>query len=235
MATAAVAGPAPLSPAVARSPFFHMPHELRAEVYEFIFSDSPIPPNDNDDAASMPVSSELGQLRLVSRQTNQEARKTFLLEVIHVINWDPERVARQPNVYMDRISSLGEDALQQIKHIAFRITNGNVDYIDPLHLDIDPDYVDPGQHRVIRRGLQLLESVTIVLDLPYIETIEGRETRIRQESNLANKISLFTHVNKLIIQNIFHRTKFPYCAETGEQHWTILEWEDDSDIVNDDR
>ncbi|KAH9868511.1 hypothetical protein J1614_007583 [Plenodomus biglobosus] len=236
MATTAATGPAPLSLAVARSPIFHMPRELRDRVYKFIFSDSPVPSIDGDEAA-VPASSELAQSRLVSHQFDEEARETCFGEIVHIINWDPKDVAERPGVYTERICNLEKKLREQIKHIAFRIQDGNVNYIDPLHLDMkpeDPDLVGPGQQHVIR-GLQLVESISFVLDLPFIETTAGKQTRIKQEARLAKKISEFTHVKKVIIQNIYHRDQFPYHAETGQQHWTILEWEDESDKVNDDR
>ncbi|CBX94547.1 hypothetical protein IAQ61_009613 [Plenodomus lingam] len=236
MATTPATCVAPLSPAVQQSPMFHMPLELRDRVYDFIFGDSPIPPSD-DVTAAVPASSELAQARLVSHQFDDEARETCFGRIVHCINWNPKAVAERPGDYTQRVCNLEKKIREQIKHIAFRIQDGNVNYIDPLHLDQnpeDPDQVSPDRLCVIR-GLRLLDSVTFVLDLPFINTTEGRRTRIMQEGRLAEKISELTHVKQVTVQNIFHREQFSYHEENGQQHWKILEWEDDSDIVNDDR
>ncbi|KAI8938123.1 hypothetical protein NX059_005790 [Plenodomus lindquistii] len=229
------AGPSALSPAVAKSPFFlHMPPELRRRVYDFVFGDSPVLPVDADDAPT-PVSSQLGLARLVSHQFDDEARKAFFADTIHILNWDRQRVSRNSGVYMDRISSLEPHLLQQIKQIEFRIEHGNVSYIDPLHLEMNPDNLSQSQQSTVHRGLQVLESIRIVLDLPFIATTEGRQKRIETEGRLAAKISGFKSVNKVIVYNIYYRDRFPYHEEGRKQHWTIVEWEDDSNKVNDDR
>ena len=191
--------------------------------------------DNEEEEAALPVSSKLGATRLTCHQIDEEARKIFFAENIHILNWDPSRVAQQPDTYMDRVSNLEHDLVSQIKRIALRIRSDNIDYIKPLHLNLDPDHVRPEGHRVLRRGLHTLDLLEIVLDMPFIDTNEGRRTRIQQEGRIADKISHFTHVNTVIVQNIFYRDCFPYRAETGLQHWTMLESEDESDRVNDDR
>lgn len=154
---------------------------------------------DDDDETALPVSSELGATRLTCRQIDEEARKIFFAENIHILNWDPNRVAEQPDTYTDRVRNLEHDLLSRIKRIALRIRSDNIDYIKPLRLNLDPG---PGDHRVLHRGLHTLDLLEIVLDMPFIATNQGRRTRIEQEGRIANMISNFTHVNKVIVQNI---------------------------------
>lgn len=233
MSTTDVDAPGPVSEAVAHSPLFWLPIELRVRVFQYVFGDPPEP--DDDDETALPISSKLGATRLTCHQIDEEARKIFFAENIHILNWDPNRVAQQPEAYTERVSNLDNDLLSQIKRIALRIRCDNIDYIKPLHLNLYPDIVRSEDHRVLHRGLHTLDLLEIVLDMPFINTNEGRQKRIQQEGRIADMIANFTHVNTVIVQNIFYRDRFLYRTETVQQQWKMLESEDESDRVNDDR
>lgn len=129
---------------------------------------------------------------------------------------------------MRRLYNLEKDLRWNINHIALRVSPADVvEQLEPLHLQLHSNSDD--------RGLCNLKSLTIILDLPYIVKSPVRQHRIDDEGRVANTIFALKNVEKVIVQNIYYRDKCRFRTESRGQHWILLEEEDESDRINDDR
>lgn len=79
------------------------------------------------------------------------------------------------------------------------------------------------------------QTLYLILDVSYIDSDEAREARIHGERAICNVLPLLRNVKKVVVQNICFREETPAATDCDGQRWTILEWEDDSDDLIDDR
>lgn len=125
---------------------------------------------------------------------------------------------------MQRLYNLDQNLRAHIHTIALRIQPGDIaEQLEPLQLD-------SRQHCPLR-----LHHLILTLDVPRIESSDGTRRRIEHEAIVFRTIYDLVNVDKVTVNNIFHRDQSMFRQEMPGQHWTILEFEEDSDELNDDR
>jgi len=209
--------------------FTRFPGELRNKVYGYALA-VPTPPShpDPDEGEPVPLFSDFAAPRFTCRQMDQEARKIVFRDNIHVLNWlHHRRSFARPGDYLNRMYNLEQDLVSEMRRIAIYTAPKDVDeLLFELRIHMGEKWSP------VRR----LEELRIILDIPYHTNNDKRTTRIRQEREACHTAHHLANVDRVIIQNLFHRPENDFRDDTREEWgWNILKWEEDDVRLNDDR
>ncbi|KAF2819914.1 hypothetical protein CC86DRAFT_122407 [Ophiobolus disseminans] len=158
---------------------------------------------------------------------NREMRMIVFRDNTHILNWlEYSRSFSRPGDYMNRMFNLEHNLAAEIRKLAI--------YTEPCDAD---EFIDVlrGHLRIRWRAVQRLDELRIIFDVPRITNPAWKTTRTRQENNVCHTVYQLTHVNRVVIQNIYYRSDNDFVSDTMTRRWNVLMWEDDDDRINDDR